>query len=178
MKFKLRPEPLPPDWPLRRPETLICTWFGVGLAPIASGTWGSLAALPLGWLAAWLGGWPALLALAAAVSLLGIWAGSRLVAGAEVRDPGFIVVDEVAGMLLTLVFTPLTVGGYALAFVLFRVADIVKPFPAGWCDTRLHGGLGVMLDDLVAGVYAGLGVMLGVFLVTEFADGLVAYLVG
>jgi phosphatidylglycerophosphatase A len=160
MKLKLRPGALPPEWPLRRPETLIVTWFGTGLAPIASGTWGSLAALPFGWLALVYGGVGALVALAGVISLLGIWASSRLVAGAEIRDPGFIVIDEVAGMLVTLAFAPMTWWGFALAFFLFRAADIVKPFPANWCDAHVHGGLGVMLDDLVAGLYAGLATWL------------------
>lgn len=160
MKIKLRPGSLPPEWPLRRPETLIVTWFGSGLAPIASGTWGSLAALPFGCLAVVYGGTATLLALAALTSVVGIWASSRLVAGSDVRDPGFIVIDEVAGMLLTLAFAPLTWWGVALAFFLFRAADIVKPFPANWCDRHVHGGLGIMLDDLVAGLYAGIATWL------------------
>ena len=164
MKLKLRPEPLPPRWALSRPEVLIATWFGSGLAPIASGTWGSLAALPFGWLAATYGGTAGLVGLALATTLAGIWASSRLVSGADVRDPGFVVIDEVAGMLVTMVFAPLTWWGVALAFLLFRVADIVKPFPADWCDAHVHGGLGVMLDDLVAGLYAGLAA----WLLTEF----------
>lgn len=160
MKIKLRPGSLPPGWPLSRPETLIVTWFGTGLTPIASGTWGSLAALPFGWLALHHGGIPALALLAVAVSLIGIWASSRLVSGSDVRDPGFIVIDEVAGMLVTLLFAPVNWWGFALAFFLFRAADIVKPFPANWCDAHVHGGLGVMLDDVVAGLYAGLATWL------------------
>jgi len=156
MKIKLRPGALPAEWPLRRPETLLVTWFGAGLTPLASGTWGSLAALPFGWLAMTYGGVWALGALALAVSLGGIWASSRIVRSADLHDPGFIVIDEVAGMLVTLVFAPMTWWGYALAFFLFRAADIVKPFPANWCDSHVEGGLGVMLDDLVAGLYAGI----------------------
>lgn len=156
MKIKLRPGSLPPDWPLSRPETLIVTWFGTGLAPMASGTWGSLAALPLAWLAVVAGGWWGLAAATVAASLAGIWAAERIVAGNDVRDPGYIVIDEVAGMLLTLLFVPFTWWAWTLAFFLFRAADIVKPFPANWCDAHVHGGPGVMLDDLVAGLYAGL----------------------
>jgi phosphatidylglycerophosphatase A len=167
MKIKLRPGSLPPDWPLRRPETLIVTWFGTGLTPIASGTWGSLAALPAGWLALTYGGVWLLGALALATTLAGIWASSRIVNTAKLQDPGFIVIDEVAGMLVTLLFAPLNWWGFALAFFLFRAADIVKPFPANWCDRRVHGGLGVMLDDLVAGVYAGIAT----WLIAEFFLG-------
>ena len=167
MKIKLRPGALPAAWPLRRLETLIVTWFGSGLAPIASGTWGSLAALPFGWLAVTYGGVWTLVALTLATSLAGIWASSRIVSDANLQDPGFIVIDEVAGMLVTLILAPVTWWGFALAFLLFRVADIVKPFPANWCDREVHGGLGVMLDDLVAGVYAGLAT----WLIAEFFLG-------
>jgi phosphatidylglycerophosphatase A len=70
------------------------------------------------------------------------------------EDPGLVVVDEVAGMFLTLVAAPRTWWAYAIGFVLFRVVDIVKPFPAGWCDRHLHGGLGAMLDDVAAALWS------------------------
>lgn len=170
MKLKLRPGSLPKDMPLSHPASLIATWFGVGLMPIASGTWGSLAALPLGAAGHLFGevfaevfGNPFrevfVLLFAVGVAAAGVWAGNAICARSGLRDPGLIVVDEVAGMLLALVFAPFTWWGYALAFVLFRAADIVKPFPADWCDREIHGGLGVMLDDLVAGLYAGLATL-------------------
>lgn len=160
MKLKLRPGSLPPDLPLTHPAALVATWFGVGLMPIASGTWGSLAALPLGALFAFLFGNLFVVLVAILVSLAGVWAGNVIGARSAIRDPGFIVIDEVAGMLLTLAFAPLNWWGYVLAFLLFRAADIVKPFPANWCDREVHGGLGVMLDDLVAGLYAGIATWL------------------
>ncbi len=157
MKLKLRPGKLPEGLPLAHPASLIATWFGAGLMPFASGTWGSLAALPFGWLLlAYLG--PAgVLGGAAVVTMAGWWASSVVVERGQVRDPGLIVIDEVAGMFLALVAAPLTWPGVLLAFLLFRAADIVKPFPANWCDAHVHGGLGVMLDDLVAGLYAAAG---------------------
>jgi phosphatidylglycerophosphatase A len=154
MKLKLRPGSLPDGMPLSHPASLIATWFGTGLAPIASGTWGSLATLPLGWVLGAYFGIGGLAAGAVVVTVAGIWASSVIVERGRVRDPGLIVIDEVAGMLITLIGAPSTWWGYLLAFLLFRAADIVKPFPANWCDAHVHGGLGVMLDDLVAGVYA------------------------
>ena len=154
--IKWRPGALPPGVTLARADALIATGLGVGLAPFASGTWGSLAALPVGWLIDRAAGTPGLLVAAALATLAGIWASGRLVKRGDVQDPGYIVIDEIAGQWLALAFAPATWWGYAIAFVLFRAADIVKPFPADWCDRHVHVGLGVMLDDLVAAIYAGL----------------------
>lgn len=160
MKLKLRPGRLPPGLSLTHPASLIATWFGSGLMPFAPGTWGSLAALPIGGGIAIYWGRLGLFVALCAVTAAGIWASSVIVERGGVRDPGLIVVDEVAGMWLTLLFAPLTWWGYLLAFLLFRAADIIKPFPANWCDANIHGGLGVVLDDLVAGLYAGLATWL------------------
>jgi phosphatidylglycerophosphatase A len=167
MKLKLRPGSLPPDRPLHHPASLIATVFGVGLMPIASGTWGSLAALPVGWLVGAQWGTAGLLIAVVVTTAAGIWAGDVLVRASNIQDPGFIVIDEVAGMLITLMFAPLTWWGVLTAFLLFRAADIVKPFPANWCDRHVHGGLGVMLDDLVAGAYAGVAT----YLISEYVLG-------
>jgi phosphatidylglycerophosphatase A len=160
MKLKLTPGSLPPGLSFWHPVSLLATWGGSGLIPFASGTWGSLAAIPVAWLVYRGGGTAALVMAALVIALVGIWASDQIVRLGQVRDPGLIVVDEVAGMFLTLVFAPASIVGWAAGFVLFRAADIFKPFPAGWCDRNLHGGLGVMLDDLVAGLYAGLAVWL------------------
>lgn len=156
MKLKLRPGRLPESLPFRHPASLIATCFGAGLMPVAPGTWGSLAALPVAWLVERAAGRIGLAAALCLVIAAGIWASETIVRRGTARDPGLIVIDEVAGMFLTLLFIPLTWLGVAVAFVLFRAADVVKPFPANWCDAHVHGGLGVMLDDLVAGLYAGL----------------------
>lgn len=155
-KLKLRPGTLPAGVTLRDPAALVATGLGVGLAPMASGTWGSLAALPVGWLIHVYAGAPGLIAAAVLATAFGIWASNRLIARGADNDPGYIVIDEIAAQWLTLAFVPIAWWAYAIAFVAFRAADIVKPFPAGWCDRNLHGGLGVMLDDLVAGIYAGI----------------------
>ena len=153
---------MPDPRPIGRfhPATLLATWFGVGYLPKAPGTWGSLAALPFAWAISATGG-PIALLIAAAVALaLGIWAAERLERATQAKDPGHIVIDEVAGQWLTLVpFAPDPLL-YAIGFVLFRIADIFKPWPANWCDRNLSGGLGVMLDDIVAGAYAAIALTL------------------
>jgi phosphatidylglycerophosphatase A len=137
------------------PATALATWFGTGYAPVAPGTWGSLAALPFAWgIAALAGPW-ALVPAAALLFLLGWAASIRVVAASHSGDPQIIVVDEVVGQWLTLAVAPLDPLAYALGFALFRAADIVKPWPAGWADRGVGGGLGVMLDDALAALYSG-----------------------
>lgn len=153
-KLKLRPGSLPAGTSPFEPATVIATWFWSGLMPFASGTWGSLAALPFAWVIQTYWGAPGLLVAAAIATIAGIWASDVLSKRSPVADPGFIVIDEVAAMFLTLAAAPRTWWAYAIGFLLFRAADIVKPWPASWCDREVHGGLGVMLDDLVAGLYA------------------------
>jgi phosphatidylglycerophosphatase A len=125
---------------------------------VAPGTWGSLASLPVAWLIASIGGWPALAVGSAVVFVVGCWAAGRAAAIAGVEDPGSIVIDEVAGQWLVLLFTPPNLFLYGAGFLLFRLFDITKPWPAGWADRHVKGGFGVMLDDLLAAIY-GLGVM-------------------
>jgi len=159
-RLKLRPGALPPGTRWFHPDAIIATGFGSGLMPIASGTWGSAVALPIGWALHQWGGAIAVALGALVATLAGWWAAERLGGKAGIRDPGFIVIDEIAGQLIALAFVPAALLPYLLAFLLFRAADIFKPFPANWCDARLHGGLGVMLDDLVAGLYAGIAAWL------------------
>jgi len=141
--------------PLHHPSMLVATVLGVGRIPVASGTFGSLAALPLGWAVASWGGSVALLAASALACIVGTLAASRIVGRDGDADPGFIVIDEVAGQLLALAFVPQEWWAWAIAFAAFRATDILKPFPAGWCDRNIGGGIGVMADDMVAGVQAG-----------------------
>lgn len=142
------------------PVSLLATWFGSGLLPKAPGTWGSLAALPFAWAIHHLAG-PAGLALAAgAVFVLGVWAGGAYAARDGRADPGPVVIDEVAGQWLTLLPVAPDPLLYTAGFVLFRVADIAKPWPVSWADRRIGGGLGIMLDDVLAAVYAGAALFL------------------
>lgn len=145
---------------LAAPATLVATWFGVGLIPFAAGTWGSLAALPFAW---FIHGWfgpIGLLAATALVAIGGVWASARVIARTGKQDPGAVVIDEVAGMWLTLALAPRVWWAYAIGFVLFRVVDIVKPWPAGWADRSLHGGIGAMADDLLAAIWSALALWL------------------
>ncbi|MSO75700.1 MAG: phosphatidylglycerophosphatase A [Alphaproteobacteria bacterium] len=137
-----------------RAARLIATGFGIGKLPWAPGTWGSLAALPLAWAIAGSLGPGTLLLAALALSALGIWAVGRHALELDQQDPGCIVVDEVAGQWLALAFVPPDLWLYCLGFLLFRLADIVKPWPASWIDRQMTGGAGIMADDLVAGLYA------------------------
>jgi phosphatidylglycerophosphatase A len=139
---------------LRRPIHLLATGLGAGLVPRAPGTAGSAVGVVLGWLMFDLP-WPWRAAIAAAVFVGGVF-----VCGASARDlgehdhPG-IVLDEVAGMLATLLaLAAADLWLLVLAFVLFRFFDIVKPWPIRDVDHRLSGGLGIMLDDLMAAGYA------------------------
>lgn len=145
--------------------------LGVGLLPGAKGTYGSLLTLALawGWLS-WQGGalaGPGYALVILAVIFIAVWlsdlAEKRAVFGPE-KDPGSIVIDEAAGLLVALY--GLSLGPWwalILAFAAFRVFDILKPFPVNWCQNA-YGGLGVVLDDLAAGAYAWLTVKLVLYL--------------
>jgi len=141
--------------PLSWAKTL-AIWFGFGLLRPAPGTWGSLAALPLAW-AAWSLGGALGVGLAGLVVLAaGIPAAESYCRASAKSDPSEVVIDEVAGQLLALALVPPDWLSYALGFLFFRVFDILKPGPIGWADRKIKGGLGVMLDDVIAGVLAGL----------------------
>ncbi len=143
-----------PALPFFHPVTLIATWFGSGLAKFAPGTAGSLAALPCAAGLVWLGGPWALLLAAATAFVVGLWASPRYASASGQSDPGPVVIDEVAGQWLTLLPVALDLRLYPVAFIAFRFFDIAKPWPAGWMDRHLKGGLGIMADDIVAGLYA------------------------
>jgi phosphatidylglycerophosphatase A len=160
--------------PLRpwHPAMLLGTLFGVGLLPLAPGTFGSLAALVVVWLLRGFVGREGLALACALLFAVGWWASSRIVAASGEKDPQAVVIDEAAAQWLILLPLPQSALAYALAFLLFRLFDIAKPPPARWLENTLKGGLGVMLDDLVAAGYAlavlfllfALGKSSGVFL--------------
>ena len=143
-----------------RPASLLATWFGSGLLPYISGTWGSLAAIPFAYAITVAGGPWALFAAAVVAFLVGLWASGVYATATGTHDPGQVVIDEVAGQWLTLVplaLTPLALDPvlYGIAFVSFRVFDVFKPWPASYFDQHLPGAWGIMTDDIAAGVYAG-----------------------
>jgi len=142
---------------------ILGTWFGSGLMPFASGTFGTLAAVPLVGLLALFSPLFSVLFLLI-MTLVAIWA-SQVVQNLLNRvDPSEVVIDEVAGFLLTLLWIPLSWGTLLAGFLLFRFFDIWKPWPAGPAE-KLHGGLGIVLDDLIAGLYANLGLRTILFFV-------------
>ena len=140
---------------LTDPVHFLAFGFGSGLAPFAPGTFGSIPGLLLFWLTMDFGLYVQL-GIIAATALAGIWICGESARRIGVHDHGGIVWDEIVGMYVTLLFAPVSVAGFVLAFVLFRVMDIVKPWPIRDLDHRLGGGLGIMLDDLLAALYAAL----------------------
>ncbi len=135
-------------------DKLLATWFGAGLLPKAPGTWGSLAALPLGWAIQYFTGWAGLAVAALVVFLVGIWAADAYAKRGADPDPGEIVIDEVAGQWLALLPAMGSPVFYLAGFLLFRLFDIWKPWPIRTVERRLKGGLGVMADDILAGLIA------------------------
>jgi len=142
----------------RQAVALACaTTLGVGYAPIAPGTFGSAVGLLV-----WYTLPVSLVAQATAivaVIVIGSWSGGVAEQHFGKADPGQVVIDEVAGMLVTLFLVPVDWEGVVGAFLLFRLSDIVKPYPANRLE-RLPGGLGIMADDVMAGVYANLALRL------------------
>ncbi len=145
---------------LRTPAVLAATWFGVGFLPKAPGTWGSLAALPFAWVIHQTLGRPGLAAAIVIVFMVGVWSSTVIVGRGGSDDPHAIVIDEVVGQWLVLIVVHADVLLYAAGFVLFRAADILKPWPVSWVERRVKGGLGVMLDDVAAAAY-GAAVLYG-----------------
>ena len=128
--------------------------FGyVGYFPIAPGTAGSLAALALFAFIRWIGVPMIELGAIVAVFAIGVWSASGTEAALGRKDPGIVVIDEVLGMLITLALLPVSIPGVIAGFLLFRVFDVIKPYPAAQLE-HLHGGLGIMADDAVAGLYS------------------------
>jgi phosphatidylglycerophosphatase A len=138
-----------------RLAVFLSTFFYVGYAPVAPGTVGSAAGLVVYALVAWTGSSVVEVATIVVLFALGVWAATITERYFGGIDPGPVVLDEVVGMLITLAFIPVGWSGAMVGFFLFRVMDVVKPFPAGRFE-RLHGGLGVMADDAMAALYANL----------------------
>jgi len=140
---------------LKDPVLFTAFGFGTGLAPKAPGTFGTLPALVLGWYTASLA-MEYRLGIAVVLIIVGVWLCGEAARRIGVHDHSGIVWDEIAGMYLVLLVTPVSLSLYALAFGLFRLFDIWKPWPIRDLDHRLGGGTGIMLDDLVAALYAAL----------------------
>jgi phosphatidylglycerophosphatase A len=143
---------LPQRW--RDPAVLVLAGFGSGFAPRAPGTFGSLAALAIWWLLLASLPWPVQLVVVATTFGLGIWLTRRVSARHGTGDDPAIVLDEFVGIRLTMLGAPATLPIAVAGFLLFRLFDIWKVGPVGYADRHVHGALGVMLDDLLAAVFA------------------------
>ncbi|MFB2684635.1 phosphatidylglycerophosphatase A [Shewanella mangrovisoli] len=142
---------------LKNPIHFLALGFGSGLAAKAPGTFGTLAAVPLYLLLAQLPlSW--YLAVTLVCVLAGIYICDKAAKDMGVHDHGAIVWDEVAGLLITMVAAPAGVLWLVVGFVLFRLFDIIKPWPIRWLDAKVEGGFGIMIDDVLAGIFALIGV--------------------
>ncbi|HQQ63725.1 MAG TPA: phosphatidylglycerophosphatase A [Pseudomonadales bacterium] len=127
--------------------------FGTGLATKAPGTWGTLAAVPFYCLFAYLPPLQYMVVLLVS-SVLGVWLCETVSRDLRVHDHGGIVWDEIVGYWITMLMLPFSVYWMLAGFMLFRLLDIWKPWPICWCDKNVHGGMGIMLDDILAGILA------------------------
>ena len=143
---------------LANPVHFLALGFGSGLAPKMPGTFGTLAALPLVVLLSYYASFSVYLIVTILVSIVGVWICGRTADDMGVHDDSSIVWDEVAGMLITMLAVPLSWQTLLVGFMLFRFFDILKPWPISYLDRHVHGGFGIMIDDVLAGLFA-LGIL-------------------
>ena len=150
--------PVPTAALFRGPANFLALGAGSGLARVAPGTFGTLVGIPL--LLVMPSGLGAYALVTVALFALGVWVCEACARDLGVHDHPAIVFDEIVGYLVTMVAAPRSIGYLVLGFALFRLFDIVKPWPIGPVDRRVGGGLGIMVDDVLAGVFAAVGVQL------------------
>lgn len=147
---------------LANPANFLALGAGSGLAPFAPGTFGTIAAIPLAVLM------PNNLAIYTLVIVVlfiaGVWLCDSCANNLGVHDHPAIVFDEWVGYLITMIAVPRSIWFLALGFALFRLFDVLKPWPIGMADKRVSGGLGIMVDDVIAGVFAAVSMQLIIFL--------------
>ena len=131
----------------------LATGFYSGKIPFAPGTWGSVFAL-IPWYFCRGLSLASYLIVLAALFVVGFLTAGSAEKILDRPDPGCIVIDEILGIFVTLTLAPNHPVAWLLGFVLFRILDVLKPFPVSWLDTHLHGGIGIMMDDVMAGIYA------------------------
>ncbi|WP_211235817.1 phosphatidylglycerophosphatase A family protein [Psychromonas aquimarina] len=147
---------------LSNPVHLAAVGFGSGLADKAPGTFGTAAAIPFYYLMSFLS-LPVYVAVLVVSSLLGFWICHVTSRDLGVHDHKAIVWDEFVGYWITMVMVPFSIQWAIVGFILFRFFDILKPYPISWLDKKVHGGLGIMIDDIVAGVFAGIVLQLLIY---------------
>lgn len=139
---------------LANPIHFLALGFGSGLAPKAPGTFGTIAAIPLVYLLGYSTSLTGYLLVTLIASVIGIWLCGKTAHDMMVHDDSSIVWDEIAGLLITMIAVPLSWQTVLLGFALFRIFDILKPWPISYLDARVHGGFGIMIDDILAGLFA------------------------
>ena len=142
-----------------RAVMIIATGFGIGYIPYAPGTFGSLLGLWICYVLADLNIW-AVVGWTISLVIVAVWVADAAEEKMAQKDPGSIVIDEIAGMVVTLIGIPFSISTAVAAFILFRIFDIAKPFPIRLIDQKLSGGFGVVMDDILAGIYGNLSLRL------------------
>ena len=142
-----------PQGSLKNPVHFLALGFGAGMAPKAPGTFGNLVAIPFIFILSFA---PQIVyvSILMVTILAGVWICEKTASDWGVHDHSAIVWDEIAGIMLVMAWVPITPLSLLLGFLLFRLFDIVKPYPISWLDRHVKGGLGIMVDDLMAGLYA------------------------
>ena len=151
---KASPKPAHQLFRLSDPIQFLALGFGSGLAPKAPGTFGTVAAIPVYLLMMSFLSTPLYLIGTLLACVVGVWICGKAADAVNVHDHPAIVWDEIAGYLVTMAFVPVNLTNIVLGFAVFRLFDILKPWPISIADKKLHGGLGIMLDDVLAGVFA------------------------
>ena len=139
---------------LKNPWHFLAIGFGSGLAPKAPGTFGTLAAVPLVWFCSTYLSFNLYLLLTVLFSIAGIWICGKTADDMQVHDDSSIVWDEVVGFMITMLAVPLSWQTLLAGFILFRLFDIAKPWPISYLDKNVHGGFGIMADDVLAGIFS------------------------
>jgi len=149
----------------RKAILFLSSGCGLGYMPFAPGTFGSLAALPLCWLMTRLPLFATII-IAAAIVAVSMWLAGQAEQILQQKDPGFIVIDEICGLVIALIGIPFTLVNVASGFILFRIFDIIKPVPIRTLERRIKGGAGIVLDDVAAGIIANIALRI-VFYLTD-----------
>ncbi len=150
--MKKNAKKIPPSY-LKNPLHFFALGFGSGLMPKAPGTFGTLAAIPVYLLMSELPLW-LFISLTAVITILGVYICDYTSKALGVHDHSGIVIDEIAGYLITMIAVPADWLWIILGFILFRLFDILKPWPISWLDKKVSGGFGIMIDDVLAGIFA------------------------